>query len=136
MTYLLDTNAWIRYMRDRNSSVARRLATIPPGDVALCAVVAGELFHGAYRSNQRANNLALISLLLRTFQSFPFDDRSAEVYGRIRAELEAAGTPIGPNDLQIAAIALANGLTLVTHNTAEFARVQGLPIEDWEASAP
>jgi tRNA(fMet)-specific endonuclease VapC len=62
----------------------------------------------------------------------PFDDAAAEAYGRLRAELARRGTPIGPNDLMIAAIALAHDLTLVTHNTAEFSRVSGLRLEDWE----
>ena len=67
------------------------------------------------------------------YRSLPFDDVAADVYGRIRAELESKGTPIGPNDLLIAAIAVANDLTLVTHNTNEFSRVTGLVLEDWEA---
>jgi tRNA(fMet)-specific endonuclease VapC len=62
----------------------------------------------------------------------PFDDRAGEEYAKVRADLAAKGTPIGPNDLLIAAIALANGLTLVTHNTTEFSRVLGLRLEDWE----
>jgi tRNA(fMet)-specific endonuclease VapC len=61
----------------------------------------------------------------------PFEDRAAKVYGQIRADLETKGTPIGPNDLMIAAIALANDLTLVTHNTAEFSRVPALKFVDW-----
>ena len=63
----------------------------------------------------------------------PFDDVAARSYGIIRAALETAGQSIGPNDTLIAAIALANGLTIVTHNTSEFRRVQGLLVEDWEA---
>lgn len=70
-------------------------------------------------------------MFCRRFDSLPFDDAAAEEYGRIRAELTAAGTPIGPNDLMIASIALANQLTLVTSNTAEFGRVPGLQIENW-----
>ena len=65
------------------------------------------------------------------FHSYTFDDAAAEVYGHIRADLAVQGTPIGPNDLLIAAIALANNLILVTHNTREFARVAGLALEDW-----
>lgn len=61
-----------------------------------------------------------------------FDDLAAERYGELRAHLDAAGTPIGPNDLMIASIALANSLTLVTHNTGEFSRVPGLRLEDWQ----
>lgn len=67
--------------------------------------------------------------------SLPFDDRAADEYGRIRAYLARLGTPIGPNDLLIAAIALANNATLVTHNTTEFNRVPGLTIVDWEMAA-
>ena len=63
--------------------------------------------------------------------SVPFDDLAADVYGRIRADLERRGQAIGPNDTMIAAIALANGLTVVSHNRAEFSRVSGLLIEDW-----
>jgi tRNA(fMet)-specific endonuclease VapC len=66
------------------------------------------------------------------FLSVPFDDRTARVYGQIRADLEAKGTPIGPNDFLIAAIALANDFTLVSHNTAELSRVPGLKLVDWQ----
>ena len=64
--------------------------------------------------------------------SAPFDDAAAEAYGEIRIGLERAGTPIGPNDLCIAAIAKSNGLTLVSHNSSAFGRVQGLQLDDWE----
>ena len=70
------------------------------------------------------------------FVSHNFDDSSAEACGRDRADLASRGTPIGPNDLLIASIALANDLTLVTHNTREFARVPGWRLEDWEAGVP
>ncbi|WP_445247774.1 PIN domain-containing protein [Microcoleus sp. OTE_8_concoct_300] len=73
------------------------------------------------------SKIFLIALYL-----LPFDDQSAVIYGQIRAKLAASGTPIGPNDLLIASIALANNLILVTHNTREFSRVEGLRLEDWE----
>jgi tRNA(fMet)-specific endonuclease VapC len=72
---------------------------------------------------------------LNRFISLPFDDQSAIIYGQIRAQLVASGTPIGPNDLLIASIALANNLILVTHNTREFSRVEDLRLEDWEIEA-
>ena len=78
------------------------------------------------------HNLNLLTKLCQQFVSVPFDDQSAETYGRIRADLAAKGTPIGPNDLLIAAIARTHSLTLVTHNTAEFSRVAGLTLEDWQ----
>jgi tRNA(fMet)-specific endonuclease VapC len=77
-------------------------------------------------------NRAKVAAFLRPYRSLPFDDEAALIQAQIRHELEKAGTPIGPYDLQIAAIALANGQTLVTHNTNEFSRVPCLPIEDWE----
>lgn len=69
---------------------------------------------------------------LRPYVTVPFDDVAALEYGRIRARLEQAGTPIGPYDMQIAAIAIVHGLIVITHNTAEFSRIGGLRIEDWE----
>lgn len=78
--------------------------------------------------------MALYQEFFSELVSLRFDGNAAAVYGRIRARLEASGTPIGPNDLQIAAIALANDLILVTHNTREFSRVEGLRLEDWELS--
>lgn len=77
-------------------------------------------------------NLALLGRFFEPFVSLPFDDGCAEHYGQIRSGLEREGRPIGPNDLMIAATARAHGLTLVTHDSAEFARVPGLPLEDWE----
>ncbi len=68
----------------------------------------------------------------RKIPSLPFDDNAAHEYGRIRAHLASLGTPIGPNDLMIASIALANNLTLITHNTAEFSRIPALQLEDWQ----
>ena len=77
-------------------------------------------------------NLARQKKFVDQFVSLPFDDNAAASYSRIRAELEKAGTPIGPNDLLIATVAVSNELTLVTHNTKEFSRVAGLLYEDWE----
>ncbi len=134
MTYLLDTNACIRYLNRRSVGVLRRLQALKPQDVAVCSVVKAELFYGAMRSNNPQKTLAKQQKFLSQFVSLPFDDRAAEVYGKIRAELAAKGTPIGPNDLMIAAIAIVNNVTLVTHNTREFSRVNGLRIEDWDAS--
>jgi tRNA(fMet)-specific endonuclease VapC len=133
MNYLLDTNAWIAFLNRRTSKVAHRLAATNPAEVRLCSVVMAELYFGAYKSSRTAANLALLARVSAQYASLPFDDVAADHYGQIRVGLARAGTPIGPNDLMIAAIALARGLTLVTHNTAEFGRVPGLRFEDWEA---
>lgn len=90
-----------------------------------------ELLFGALRSREVVKNLSEVRSFVHGFHSLDFDASAAEEYARIRADLETKGTPIGPNDLMIAAIALANQLTLITHNTAEFQRVTGLMLDDW-----
>ena len=101
-------------------------------DIALCSVVRAELRYGAMRSRDPQRTIARQSQLIDRFLSLPFCDRAADIFGEERARLGRLGTPIGTRDLQIAAIALANQLTLVTHNLREFERVQGLALEDWE----
>jgi tRNA(fMet)-specific endonuclease VapC len=135
MSHLLDTSSFIDHLRRGPvSNVTVRLAAAPPGSVYLCSVVLAELLFGAMHSGtaHQAGNLALLARLRQQFVSLPFDDRAAEEYGKVRAHLAALGTPIGPNDMLIASIALANQLTLVTHNTFEFSRVPGLALEDWQ----
>jgi tRNA(fMet)-specific endonuclease VapC len=129
--FLLDTNTCIAYLRNRDPLVVQRMQARRPDEIRLCSVVQAELYYGAYHSPRPAANLALLAQFLPPLLSLPFDDVAAEIYGRVRADLAARGTPIGPNDLMIAAIALANHCTLVTHNTAEFSRVAGLPLDDW-----
>lgn len=131
--WLPDTNVWIAYLNPRPSPVRDAMQRHPACDVRLCDVVKAELFFGAYKSQRRTANLAVLGHLYAGFGSLPFDGAAAREFGRIRADLQRAGTPIGPYDLQIAAIALAHNLTLVTHNTDEFQRVAGLRIEDWES---
>jgi tRNA(fMet)-specific endonuclease VapC len=132
MRYLLDTNVCIRYLTGRAPRVLQRLHATPPHDVAVCSVVKAELYYGAMKTRDPQRTLAQQDAFLSLFVFLPFDDYAAREFGRIRVELAVQGTPIGPYDLQIAAIALANGLTLVTHNALEFRRVAGLRIEDWE----
>ena len=133
MRFLLDTNACVGVLRGRSLGLAERLEAIPPEDVALCSIVVAELLFGARKSARTEQNLAAVRLFASKFHSLPFDDDAAEHYSRIRAELDAMGLPIGPNDLMIAAIARAKQLVLVSHNVSEFGRVQGLQVEDWEA---
>ncbi|WP_311381506.1 MULTISPECIES: PIN domain-containing protein [Anabaena] len=92
-----------------------------------------ELYYGVFRSNQKDKNLQLLQSFLNQFTLIPLDEESAKIAGIIKADLARIGTPIGPYDVEIAAIALANDLILVTHNTREFSRVNGLKIEDWES---
>lgn len=133
MTHLLDTNSCVNHLRlGQASNVTSKLAAAPPRSAVLCSVVVAELLYGAHRSARKAQTLSEVAAFCKRFQSLAFDDGAAEEYGELRAYLDAAGTPIGPNDLMIASIALANSLTLVTHNTSEFRRVPRLKIEDWQ----
>ena len=132
MRFLLDTNTCIRYLNGRAPTIRTHLAAVPLAEIAVCAPVKAELYYGAARSQNPARSLARQEAFLRVFVSLAFDDHAARFYGRIRADLAARGTPIGANDLLIAAIALAAELTLVTHNTSEFGRISGLALEDWE----
>ena len=92
-----------------------------------------ELFYGAKKSQNPERSLEKQLLFVSRFISLPFDDKAAEEYGHIRAHLERNGAPIGPNDLMIAAIALANEVVLVTNNVREFRRIDRLVIENWES---
>ncbi|MCI5150753.1 MAG: type II toxin-antitoxin system VapC family toxin [Candidatus Electrothrix sp. MAN1_4] len=136
MKYLLDTNVCIRYLNGSSENVRKNMVLKKPQDIFLCSVVKAELFYGSMKSRFPEKNLAQQKNFVDRFISLPFDDKAAEVYGRIRAQLEKAGTPIGPNDLLIAAIALSGELTLVTGNTREFSRIERLSCEDWEFVVP
>lgn len=132
MIYLLDTNACIAYLRAPLSSVGRKLVQQQPDDIALCAVVKLELIYGAAHSLRAQEQQAQLEQFFQPYISLPFHDSAAAIAGQVRADLATKGTPIGAYDLQIAAIALAHDLTLVTHNIREFSRVDGLHLEDWE----
>jgi tRNA(fMet)-specific endonuclease VapC len=132
MIYLLDANVCIQHMRGRNLLVRQRLSAKPLQEIRLCSVVKSELFLGALRSANPTANRSKVDAFLGPYLSLPFDDAAADVHAQVRHHLETLGAIIGPYDLQIAAIALVHGCTLVTHNTKEFNRVPGLLLEDWE----
>lgn len=133
MTYLLDTNVCIDYLRGKAVEVRKRMESLLPGDIVLCSIVKAELFYGAMKSANPPLALTNQNSFVLQFTSLPFDDSAAEQYGQLRAVLEKQGTLTGPNDLLIASIALANNVILVTHNTDEFGRIPGLQLEDWQA---
>ena len=132
MIFLPDTNACITLLRKRNSPLIARWRSVKVTDIVLCSVVVYELRYGAERSADPDGGHAKLDLFLSPFTSLPFDDQCARRCAAIRAGLERTGRVIGPHDLQIAAIGLQHGLTVVTHNTREFSRVSGLKLEDWE----
>jgi tRNA(fMet)-specific endonuclease VapC len=134
MSYLLDSNVCIHLLNGRHPVLIQRFRQYSPEKTVLCSMVKGELLRGALRSQRVELNLERLAIFFAPLESLPFDDSAAEHFGRIGADLLKRGTPIGPNDLIIAATALAHQVTLVTHNTAEFSRVPGLRMEDWEVA--
>lgn len=133
MTYCLDTDTCIDLLRGTHPAAAARFVQLGPEDVAVPAMVCAELFYGARRSATPDRVQRAVERFLAPLDCLPFDVLAAEHYATIRRDLDAVGTPIGPNDLVIAATARARGLTLVTHNVREFSRVPGLLIDDWLA---
>ena len=132
MGWLLDTNAWIVYLKSSQSPVRSRLQSVNPSEIFLCSIVKAELFHGAEKYGNRERRLTILNELFMPYVSLGFDDTAAEIYGGLRHRLEVAGNVIGPHDLMIASIAVASNLVLVTNNTSEFSRVGGLQIENWQ----
>ena len=128
MKHLLDTNAVIALLKGEQPFLAQ-LRTHLPKAFGLPAIVAHELFHGAYRSERVTENLARIDGL--RFEILDFDCEDARIAGQLRAALAKAGTPIGPYDILIAGQAKARGLILITRNTREFERIDGLSVENW-----
>ncbi|UGY10619.1 type II toxin-antitoxin system VapC family toxin [Phyllobacterium pellucidum] len=129
MTYLLDTNAVIALLKF-NDKFRSNMMRHSPQDIAISAIVAHELYFGAYKSERREKNLADIEIL--QFQILEFSQEDARSAGALRAHLSREGTPIGPYDVLIAGQARARSLVLVTRNVREFERIGGLTIENWE----
>ncbi|MBZ9776963.1 type II toxin-antitoxin system VapC family toxin [Mesorhizobium sp. CO1-1-8] len=128
MIYLLDTNAVIAVIKG-DAGLLALLKRHRPQDFALSAIVAHELYHGAEKSQRRAENLARIDAL--QFPVLEFDREDARHAGEIRATLATLGTPIGPYDASIGGQARARNLTLMTRNVEEFERIKDLSIETW-----
>lgn len=131
MRYLLDTNACIDFLTGRFPEVVERILASDPDDLCINSIIVAELRYGADKSQKKAENHASIDVLLGDIRCLDFDPAAAAVSGRIRAELERRGEPIGPYDLLIAAQALSLGLILVSDNFKEFRRVEGLSLENW-----
>ena len=132
MKYLFDTNVCIRILKGNSPGILQRIEVVENCDIVIPSIVRYELFYGAYKSIREKETLMILKDFLGSFNDAVFDMHVADVCGEIRAELDKAGTPIGPYDLLIGAIALCNNFTLVTNNTREFSRIDGLKIEDWE----
>ena len=130
--FLLDTNVCIHLLNEKHIGIEKNFRSHSPAEIALCSIVKAELLFGARHSQRVSANLQRLKQFFAPLASLPFDDRCAEEYAQIRADLSAQGKIIGPNDMLIAGIARANNATLVTHNVGEFSRIVGIKIEDWE----
>ena len=130
MSFLFDTNACIHLMKLRQP-LTGRAREAGPSTIAVTAITLAEMWFGAAKSQNPRRTRADQDVFMAPFRVLDFDARAADCYANARAHLAARGQPIGARDLMIAAIALANRLTVVTSNVSEFARVPGLTVEDW-----
>src|SRR6476659_8970315 len=129
---MLDTNIISDLIRNPQGRAAKRIAKVGEENICTSVIVAAELRYGCAKSGS-TRLLKAVEDLLAEIKVLPFDVPADAEYGGIRSELEAAGKPIGGNDLLIAAHALATGATIVTANTDEFKRIRGLRVENWLA---
>ncbi|WP_299653861.1 type II toxin-antitoxin system VapC family toxin [uncultured Jannaschia sp.] len=127
---MLDTNIVSELARNPQGRVTEHIAKVGPDSICVSIVVAAELRFGCAKKGS-ARLTAQIEAILESMPVLALDAPADAEYGRIRNELESAGTPIGPNDMLIAAHALASGAVVVTANIGEFDRVQGLRVENW-----
>ncbi len=128
MKYLLDTDTCVFILRCRHG-VLERLLQESPDDVAVSAMTEAELSYGALNSSQPERARSKVKAFLEPIPVLPFDSLAARHHAELRLALRS--TPIGDRDLVIASVAVSNRLTMVTHNTREFGRIAGLPLEDW-----
>lgn len=129
--YLLDTNIWSALIRRSNAGLVKRFEALERGRIALSPFVLGELQVGYYKGERTPKRLLVIDAIRSNAELLTSNSRIADSYAQLRAQLEQAGTPIGPNDTWIAAEALHHKLVLVTDNVREFSRVPGLQVENW-----
>ena len=134
MKWLLDTTACIAAMKG-HEGVIRRLQKCSPDDVAVSMISVFEVWSGVHLCQNPSKESHKVERFLSPLHVLPFDGRPAQVAAEIRADLQKKGTPIGPYDVLIAGHALAFGLTLVSANVSEFARIPALDLANWEADS-
>ena len=131
MRVLLDTNICIYMIKNKPPEVRKHFERFVPGDIAISSITVAELQYGVEKSAAREKNALALEAFLLPLEIAPFDMESALAYGKIRAALESQGKPIGSMDMLIAAQAIAQDFTLITHNLKEFDRIPGLRCETW-----
>ena len=131
MRVMLDTNICIYLIKEQPASVLDRFVAYPVGDIGMSVVTLAELEYGIAKSSRPARNRAALEQFTSPLEVADFDRDATVAYGRVRAQLEKKGQPIGSLDLLIAAHAISLDVRLITHNVREFGKVPGLRIEDW-----
>ena len=132
MRYMLDTNVLIKLIRGDQGKIKQTLLLNSSKDIYISSITVAELMHGAEKSKSPKDNKILVAMALSTFTVVDFDVDAAIEYGFIQNELEREGNLIGTMDMLIAAHARSLDITLVTHNTKDFCRIENLKIEDWQ----
>jgi tRNA(fMet)-specific endonuclease VapC len=130
LTYMLDTNICIYVMKNYPPNLQEKFNSLAE-QLCISCITLGELHYGAEKSARRVDNLAAIEHFVARLDVLPFEAKAAVHYGQVRAELERAGTPCGPHDMQIGAHARSEGLIVVTNNMREFSRMPGVRVENW-----
>lgn len=133
LKYLLDTDVFSLMIKGGDAAIDHRMETLARGEATLSVITTGEFLYGVTHLPLTALRMKRAQRLIDFYGVLPIDEPVSAVYGQIRADLRAKGTPIGPNDLWLAAQAKAHGLVMVTRNGREFRRVAGLKVEGWEA---
>ncbi|MCF8242267.1 MAG: type II toxin-antitoxin system VapC family toxin [Melioribacteraceae bacterium] len=131
MKYMLDTNICIYMIKKQSKKLLKRIQDESVGDICISSITASELWYGVEKSNKKIQNTIALKEFISLFPVIPFEEKAAEEYGNIRAELENSGKIIGGMDLLIAAHARSLGQTLVSNNTKEFKRVRNLLVDNW-----
>ncbi len=130
LAYMLDTNICIYVMKTYPPQLREKFNALAE-QLCMSSITLGELHYGAEKSARHVENLAAIDHFTARLEVLPFGNKAAAHYGQLRAELERAGTPCGPHDMQIGGHARSEGLVLVTNNMREFIRMPGLRAESW-----
>ncbi len=131
MKYMLDTNICIYLIKQKPPKVLKHFKTHAIGDIGISSITLAELRYGVSKSQHVEKNRLALDEFILPLEIEDFDEKAAQEYGTVRADLEKAGKPIGSMDMLIGAHALALGATLVTNNTREFKQIQNLKIADW-----
>ncbi len=129
--YLIDTNICIYAINGKNENLTKHLLSIHPEEICISSVTVGELEYGAEKSKWGDRTRTVLRAFVANYTVLPFSEEDARLFGKIRAELAKQGTPIGAYDVMIGAQGISRGMTVVTHNTAEFSRIPEIVLEDW-----